>query len=248
MGTMWVRKAIPIALAVACVTGCGTLSSKAVKSDVGAPGGQVTAALDATGGRSAWQQCRYFEVTGVVSAYQEDGGVYLTEHTFHVSPASHALSISAHEPQADYVWQLVGHQFRRAEGNPSLDVSPLQPEYADYAEAVLEILTAPVRLQEWGGRPARESITVMIGGRAYHPIETGSPAGLQRVYYQDEANARIDLIWLANSDRSHFTAVRGYDYVRLADAEILIPTKIEVFRSDASRQIGSRMVRIDMRP
>jgi hypothetical protein len=239
------RLAILIAWVVPVLAGCGTLSSTPFRTDAGGPTNQVAAAFDATGGEGAWQQCRYFEVTGVTTAYQDDGGFYLTEHTFHVSPALHALSISSREPQSNYVWQLVGHQFQRAQGDPDVDVSPLRKDYADYAEAVLEIMTAPIRMLEWDGRLTTGSATMMIGGRPYHTMEAGTPTGLQRVYYQNEANSRVDIIWLANSDRTSFVVVRGYDYALISGVQI--PTKIELFRSGSTRQIGARLAQIDIR-
>ncbi len=240
-----IRWAIVIAAVVPILTGCRTMSSSSLKTSAGNPTEEVTAAFDATGGQAAWQQCRYFEVTGVVTCYPDDGGAYLTEHTFHVSPSTHALSISAHEPLSDYVWQLAGHQFHCAQGNPDVDVSPLQQDYSDYAEAVLEILTAPVRMLEWSGLLKAEAGTVMIGGRPYRVMEAGAPTGLQRRYYQDEANSRVDIIWLVNSDRTHFVIARGYDYAVISGVQI--PTKIELLRSGPARQIGPRFVKIDIR-
>jgi hypothetical protein len=240
-----VRWAALIALAVASVTGCQTRTSTSPKVDPDAS--QATSTMDAAGGLATWRQCRQFEVTGVVIAYQEDDSVYLTEHTFHVSPWSHVISISAHEPQSNYVWQLVGHQFLEAEGDPKLDVSQLRQDYQDYAEAILEIMTAPVRLLEWDAKPAVNPTVPMIGGRPYDVIEAGSPTGVERAYYRDENSSQIDMIWLADKDRTHFMMVRGYDYASLPPAGVQVPTKIELFRSDPSRQIGFRLAQIDVR-
>jgi hypothetical protein len=239
--------AITIALAVPILTGCGMSSSTSVGKVAGSPADQtaIAAAFNATGGQAAWQQCRYFEVSGVVAAYPGEGGAYLTEHTFHVSPASHAISISAREPQSNYVWQLIGHQFRQSEGSPDLDVSPLRNDYSDYAEAVLEIMTAPARLQEWNGQLVVAPEVVMIGGRSYQVMKAGTATGLQRRYYQDEASSRVDIVWLANSDNTRHIIVRGYDYASVSG--IQIPTKIEVFRSGPARQMGPRVVQIDLR-
>jgi hypothetical protein len=241
-----IQSAILVVVAAAGLAGCGTLSSTSFRSDVNSPTGEVAAAADATGGLSAWRQCRHLEISGVVIAYQDGGGRYLMEHTFRVSPSSHALSISAREPRSDYVWQLVGHRFERVQGDPRLDASPLRQDYADYAEAVLEILTAPVRLMEWGGSLTADSATVMIGGRPYHTMEAGSSSGIQRVYYQDEGNSRVDLIWLGDNVSKHFVMVRGYDYAPVSDAGVQIPTKIEVCRSGPERQIGRRIAQVDI--
>ena len=125
-------------------------------------------------------------------------------------------------------------------------MSPLRQDYPDYAEAVLEIMTAPVRLLEWDGQLAADPETVMIGGRPYQVMKVGTPTGLQRRYYQDEANSRVDIVWLANSDKTRFVIVRGYDYALVSG--VLIPTKIELLRSGPARQMGHRFAQIDIRP
>jgi hypothetical protein len=236
-----------IVLVVAGLGGCREgMSTPALPkgSEVSLP---AAAAMDASGGQAAWKQCQQFETSGVVTAYRENGGVYLTEYTFRVSPWSHTLSISAREPRCNYVWQLVGHRFLQVEGTPSLDVSPLRRDYQDCAEAVLEIMTAPVRLSEWGAQPTGQVPPLMIGGQPYRAIEVGSPTGVERVYYRDEGSSRIDMIWLADADRTHFVLVRGYDYAPISTGGVYVPMKIELFRSDPSRRIGPRFALVDMR-
>jgi hypothetical protein len=232
-----------IALVLVGLAGCGQSTSVKLNADHS----PATTAADAAGGIAAWRQCRQFEAEGVVTAYGAKGGLYLTEHTFRVSPWSHAISISAREPQGTCVWELVGHQFRWTEGQPGLDVSPLRNEYADYAEAVLEIMTAPVRLQEWGSASAVGPATLMIGGLPYFAIEAGSAASVERVYFQDGDSSRVDMIWLADRSRARFVMVRGYDYGAISGAGVQIPGKIELFRSDAARAIGPRLAQVDIR-
>jgi hypothetical protein len=207
---------------------------------------RVAAAMEAAGGSDAWRQCNLYEATGVVTTFQPDGSRYLTQHAFRISPWSHTLTITAHEPLSNFAWQLVGHQFQQTEGNASQDISPLAQDYAGYAEAIMEIVTAPVRLQEWNVGTKENLTSVVILGRSYHAVNVGSPAGIERSYYQDQNSFRVDMVWLANAERTHFFIVRGYEYASVPPTGVLVPTKIEIFRSDAARQPGPRLVEIDM--
>ncbi len=54
------------------------------------------------------------------------------------------------------------------------------------------------------------------------------------------------MIWLGNASKRRFLVVRGYDYAAAAEGGVLIPHKIEIFRSDAEGRIGQRLVKIDL--
>jgi hypothetical protein len=218
----------------------------------------VNTAIHAVGGLTAWSQCRELTVKGVVAAYESDGSYYLTEQTFRLFPWSHAAQISAHEPQSDYFWQLIGNDFRLIEGNPNVDVSPLKGNYHDFAEAVLQIMTTPAQLLEPHFRLVRSITPMRIEGRPYHAIEArpesrsrtalsnAQPYLAERIYYQDETNGRIDVIWIGNGRTVPFMVVRGYDYASVS-LGVKIPTKIEVFRADAAAHIQERLAQVDVK-
>jgi len=75
------------------------------------------------------------------------------------------------------------------------------------------------------------------------------------VYYQNRDTSLVDLLWLADVDQGKFLAVRGYDYKPVpSQAEgdvqkngVLLPTKIEIFRTDARAVSRERLVKIDLK-
>jgi hypothetical protein len=228
--------AVVIVLTAVVLTGCGRraaqesvpdlslLATGPVPQALSTPHAFVSAALDAAGGPAAWEDCKKIEFHAAVTACQRDGCFYLTEHDFVLYPWSDAIQVTAHEPRANLTWQVVRGRYHAARADPNMDVSPLRDWSREYADAVLQIATAPVRMLEdrvlLGLRPA----TTQIAGQWYLPIDAkfGNPAAHK------------------------FLLVRGYDYAPATDGGALIPTKIEVFESDPDANIGPRLARVDL--
>lgn len=275
MTTRVTRRAVLIALATLTLTGCGRQAQDSSQDlDLLATGPDqqalpaapphVAAAMEATGGLAAWMQCKRLMFDAIVAAYQPDGSYYLTEHKFYVCPWASAIQISAQEPQTGLVCQIVEGQYR-LEGESKMDVSPLSVYYRDYAEAVLQMMTAPVRMLRDNATLLRKPIPVMISGAWYYPIEAKfeatkivskglgrdevkvvEPYWTQGVYYQNQNGSLVDIIWLANPAAQKFLMVRGYDYARIVKDGVLVPTKVEVFQSDAEAVQGRRLAKIDL--
>jgi len=258
-----IRSGVLIVLTALTLTGCGRQVSKESPQDLNllatgpdrnalsAPRPFVSAALDATGGLAAWEQCRKIEFQAAVTACEREGSFYLTEHDFVLCPWSDAIQVTAHEPQADFVWQVVGGQYHAPQADPNLDVSPLGGLCCDYADAVLQITTAPVRMLEDNVALTPAPAAVQIAGQWCLPIDAKCYATQSRwtkgIYFQRQDGSRVDIIWLGNPVTQKFVIVRGYDYARNAGNGVLIPTKIEVFHSDPDANIGSRIALIDLR-
>jgi hypothetical protein len=221
--------------------------------------------MEATGGLAAWMQCKKLTFGGVVTAYQPDGGYYLTEHQFSLYPWGNAIQISAREPQTPFTCRIVQGQYRLLDGGGKTDVSPLSAGYRDYAEAVLQIVTTPVRMLRDEVTLLRKPIPVMISGAWYYPIEAKfgatkivsrglggekvtvvEPYWTEGIYFQDQNGSLVDIIWLGNPVTQKFLLVRGYDYARLVKDGVLVPTKIETFQSDADGIQGRRLALIDL--
>ncbi len=66
------------------------------------------------------------------------------------------------------------------------------------------------------------------------------------VYYQNRDTSLVDLLWLAD-EQGKFLAVRGYDYKDVQKAGVLLPTKIEIFHTDARAVSRERLVKIDLK-
>jgi hypothetical protein len=141
-------------------------------------------------------------------------------------------------------WQVVHGRYDASRADPNADVSPLRGLSREYADAMLQIVTAPVRMLEdralLGPRPA----TVQIVGQWYLPIDAkykeqaDTRYWTQGIYFQTADRSLVDMVWLGNPLTHKFLVARGYDYTPSAGAGVLIPTKIEVFESDPTPTSG----------
>jgi len=230
------------------------------------PPPHVVAAMDATGGAAAWMQASRLTFSAVVTAYQSDGSFYLTEHRFDLCPWGNAVQVSAQEPQTGLTCRIMDGQYRLLAGEAEADVSPLSVCYRDYAEAEFEIATAPVRMLDGNVTLLRRPMPLMISGAWYYPIEakfeaqkivskgggpedvaTVEPYWTQGVYYQNQNGSRVDVIWLGNPTTQKFLIVRGYNYAPVVKDGVWIPTKVEIFQSDAEAVQGQRLALIDLK-
>lgn len=231
-----------------------------------APPDYVVDVVKASGGISAWVKNERLRAVGVVKLYRPDDSFYLTQHKFEVYPWSDAIRISASEPRGRLVWEMVAGRFEMVEGAPVMDVSPLYGAYAGYADAFLQIVTAPVRLLDRGNQLNRQPVPFRRGGQWYEKIEVkfapgmlavaGVDRGDQRmsqpywtdgVFYVNRASALIDMIWLGNAATEEYLTVRGYDYSTLESAGVRVPSKVEVFRADPDGTVRDRLAQIDIK-
>jgi len=305
-----VKKTIWLFLAaVIVITGCAQRGYEqdtlAVEPNIAAlvvPGDYASSAIGATGGINAWTKTIQLELDCVVTCYSDSVGdksgvsrrqpsqrhpsdFYLTEQHFTVYPWSNSIRISAQEPHEKFVWQLAGEKFSMLEGNKAVGVSPMVISYHDYAEAVLSIITVPVRFLDKPApleRPGqalsgvegsvsfvKSPAPVRKEGLWYYPIELNyvmEPVAsadieqkvvepMQRnfpkvVFFQSKDSSLVDMIWFADRQRldgSRFLAVRGYDYQKVRKDGVLVPAKIEIFRSDARAVLRERLVKIDFK-
>jgi hypothetical protein len=277
MTTRVVYRAIVIVSAALTLSGCGRQAAKDSASEMDllaispapgslvAPAPAVTEALDATGGLTAWTRTKKLRFRAVVTAYRPDGSSYLTEHDFIVCPWSSAIQISGREPQMELMFRIAEGRYSLLKGDAAKDVSPLSARYRDYAEAVLQATTTPVRMLDDNVSLLPTPLPVMIVGQWYHRIEakfkartipakdekeepiTIEPYWTDGIYFQNQSGSCIDMIWLANPAAQNYILVRGYDYARIVNDGVLIPTKIEVFQSDAEASQGRRLALVDLK-
>jgi hypothetical protein len=268
-----VQSVVLIVLSSVTLTGCGRQVSKdstpnfdllatgPAQQVLPTPPPYVVAALDAAGGLTAWEQCKRVEFRATGTACARAGCYYLTEHDFVVCPWSEAIQVTAHEPRADFTWQVVRGRRYAQQADPNLDVSPLRGLCCDYADAVLRIATAPVRLlEDQAGLTSRPGV-VQISGQWYLPIDANYPAQkagpsekvaaapywTEGTYFQSQGKSLVDMIWLGNPATHKFLLARGYDYAPAVAGGALIPSKIEVFQSDPEANIGPRLALIDVK-
>lgn len=222
----------------------------------------VSALLDASGGAALWRQQTRLHASGVVQLYRSDGSFYLTEHDIVVYPWSDAIQITANEPAGRFAVELTDGRYRIVEGQPSKDVSPLAGSYGPYAAALLEIVTAPVRLLDKQVALRRETAPIRIRGQWYQRItaeilsvdaasdEEGVPsttvAWTDAIYYVNRGAGLIDTIWLGNRETQEYLIARGYDYGAAGDEGLRLPSKVEIFRADAEGNARERLAQLDV--
>ncbi len=202
--------------------------------------------IEAAGGLQSWAKAKKMEFDCVVTLYEQDGGFYLTEHHYEIYPWLDYIVISAREPQSKLVWQLSKGRFSMPAGDKRSDISAIAGFYRDFAEAILMIITAPVRFLDDSVVFTKVDMPVKMNGLWYYPFHrtiqsfdtTGNqePAGSywsEVIFYQNREGLLVDTIWFADSGKKKFLAVRGYDYTEVEKSGVLVPAKIEVFRTDS---------------
>ncbi len=275
-------RAALIGLAALMLTGCSRPVAQSPQADNGAdplavspdrealaravPPDYVMSILNASGGISAWAENRRLHAVGVVKIYRPDNSFYLTEHDFEVYPWSNAVRITASEPRGKFAWKMVAGRYEMLEGSTGADVSPLAGLYAAYADAFLQIVTAPVRLLDQGNQLHREPVPFRMNGQWYERIEvkfgpgtvaveragqadaqTSQPYWTDAVLFLNRASSLIDMIWLSNVSRQEYVTVRGYNYSDVESIGIRVPSKVEIFRARPDSTVQDRLAQIDIR-
>lgn len=208
-------------------------------------------AIEATGGRQAWTKAGELEFDCVVTIYRPDGSFYLTEHNYQIRPASYSIWISATEPQGKVVCQSSPDKFGVVEGDHRLYSLPTGLRTRLFAEMILDITTAPVCFLDASFEFTETSGQVKKEGLWYYPIERMSRGvGLVKsysksVFYQNSNSFLVDMLWFTMPDEENFFIVRGYDYSEVEKKSVLVPTKIEIFKSSARGILQERLVKID---
>ncbi len=213
----------------------------------------ASAAFEAAGGRQAWTNTQTFQLDCVVTFYKQDGSFYLTEHKYRIEPWSNSIWISACEPQYKFVWHLSDEQFSIFEGAERASTLPFALDAHHFAEAVLNITTAPARFLDRPFKFTEGPNPVKIEGRWYHPIERNRilvsdlSYWTKVVFYQDRDTSLVDMVWFAAAGEEKFLMVRGYDYDKAKKQGVSVPAKIEIFETDAAARLQQRLVKIDLK-
>ncbi|MHC4425499.1 MAG: hypothetical protein ACYSYV_05310 [Planctomycetota bacterium] len=221
---------------------------------ISVPPDYATRAIEAAGGFNAWTKTKELQLDCVVTCYQPDGSFYLTEQRYNVYPWSNAIQISAREPRGSFVWQLSKGQFDVLEGGAQIDELPIAAPSRCFAEVILNIITAPVRFLDESVEFAQQGSSVKIQGQWYYPINRRAKPDVETaerlaeaVFYQDRDNSLVDTILFACVDAEKLLRVRGYDYDEIEKGGLLVPTRIEIFSTDARGNLQRRLVKIDCR-
>jgi len=209
-------------------------------------------AVGAAGGYKAWMQTTKLQLDCVVTFYKPDADFYLTEQHHQIYPWSDSVRISAIEPQGKFLWQLSADKFDVSGPSGRISALPEGISNRDFAEAILYITTAPVRFLDKSVEFNRLSGPVKMEGRWYYPIERviSEQIGVKTywskvIFYQNQADSLVDMIWFVDEKQHKFLAVRGYDYHQAEAFGVLVPARIEIFKTDSLGLLRHRLVKID---
>lgn len=212
----------------------------------------ISAVVEKAGGLEAWNRTSKLELDCVVTFYQPDGSFHLTEQRHEIYPSLNLILISAQETQGKFIWEFSPTGLRVIEGTKRMSFLPIGLGAGDFAEAILNITTTPVQLLKYKAGLMRGSRPVKVEGRWYYPIErvgdnrtNSEQYGPKCVFYQNTDSSLVEMIWFANIERGTFLAVRGYYYHEVEKSGVAIPTKIEIFKTDARLVIRHRLAKID---
>lgn len=217
-------------------------------------------ALKAAGGREVWTKTTKLDFDAVVIFYQPDASTYLTEQHYEFFPWSNSLRVSGTEPIGSFVWQLSKGAFQELTSPcimPSGTTSPVDVPSQCFAEAMLNITTASIRLLDESVQFVPSPGAVKKEGSWYYPLERSNFQTEQlktnscwpsAVFYQNKDNYLIDTIWFKDSSgRAKSLLVRGYDYREIKGKSVVVPTKIEIFKTDVTGSVQKRLATINFK-
>jgi hypothetical protein len=210
-------------------------------------------AIDRTGGLSAWGKVRDFQLGCIVTFYDQDAGYYLTEQIYDIFPWSNSIVISGTESRESYKWQLSQGKFDILEGVGQLGSFKGRIQSNCLAEAILNLLTAPVRFVDKSFVYTRSETEVNLQGRWCYPVtreqatESASDvSGNNTVFYQNRADSLVDMILLKCAGDETCLLVSGYDYKEIEDMDISIPTRIEIHLANNEGVAERQLFRINI--
>jgi len=250
----WLSKIVWLILVTGLViAGCEQERKQEWKVDVSASRPPyITQALEAAGGLEAWTKTKRLEFDCVVAFYEPDGSFYLTKQHHEIYPWSNLIRISAQEPQGKFTWEFSPDGMTVIEGTRQGDFLPIGLGAEDFEKAILDITTTPVRLLEGKAGFIRGPRALRVEGRWYYPIERGRPGKTgsepywpKLVLYQNRDSSLVDMLRFASVDGGTFLAVRGYNYHEIEKGSVSVPTKVEIFKTDAAGFFQQRLVKID---
>ena len=226
----------------------------------------VARATEAAGGPDAWMRTKELQLDCVVTFYQPDGSFYLTEQHYDVYPWSNSIRISGREPRGEFVWQFSKGQFSVLQGGDRIEALPSAVGSRCFAEVILNVITIPARFLDQSVEFARVPEPVKVQGRWYYPVnrrmkprspldgqaQMAEPTALEvvpdlseAVFYQNRDSSLFDMLWFPRMSGGKSLAVHGYDYSEIEKGAVLVPTRIEIFRTDVRGDSQKRLVKID---
>jgi len=221
---------------------------------ISVPADFITNSIEAVGGLENWGKIKQLRFDCLVTYYQSNGSFYLTQQHYDIYPWSNSIQISGKEPQGRYIWQISHGQFDILEDNEQIRNS-INIDYSCFAEAILNIINIPARLIDNSIILTRGNAPINVQGDLYYPVsrqskivDENSANESEAVFYQNTNNYLVDVIWFVCQNEKDFVLVRGYDYIKIKNSDIFIPSRIEISKTDAQGITKSKLVKIEVNP
>ena len=259
MGKKYFGKYFNAFLILFIFTGCrkeyendnNVLALEPVAEMISVPTDYINNSIEAVGGLENWGKIKQLNFDCLVTYYQSNGSFYLTEQHYDIYPWSSSIQISGEEPQGRYIWQLSQGQFHILEDNEQIRNSIVSNSNSCFAEAILNIYTIPARLLDNSYDFTRGNAPISVHGKLYYPVtrQNRNVGGnsfdeSNAVFYQDTNNYVVDMIWFVCQNGDSFILVQGYDYTEVQNRDIYIPSRIEIFGTDAQGMSQNKLIRI----
>jgi hypothetical protein len=210
-------------------------------------------AIDAAGGRRAWANTKKIQFDCVVTLYRPDGSSHITAQNHEIYPWRSFIRMSAREPGRPLGWEFSGPDaVRSSRAATYITAWPFMPPLSDqqFAAAIFNIVTAPVRLLDQPAGIADSPRPVRIEGRWYNQIQINgfdkTESAGTTVFYQDPVSSMIEMLRLPHVCNGRFLVIRGYDYRRQFGEDVVsVPTKIEILQTDTEGSRRRRLATLD---
>jgi len=211
--------------------------------------GYASEVFEAAGGREAWSVTNLIKADCVVTFSKSDGSRYITEHHYELRSWPGQIRVSAMEPGGMVDFKLTQKGLETSQGKIPDYLFTQKLDLGQYGRAVLEIITAPMRLFDRNLVRAPETGTIKVEGDLYRSIVTKPSGSLGRApestFFQEQQKRLVDMIWYRQGAGDLTTAVKGYEY-REFGRGVLLPAKIDIYKIDSAGISRGLIARIEL--
>ena len=160
----------------------------------------------------------------IVSYFDTDGSVYLTEQLHSFCGSSKQMIVSSLEPEGKIIWKLSSGRFETI----SWAEKETENKLMDHNIARVLMSSMLAGSDMLGGEASDAGESVKIGGKWYEPIVISSSKGARQTAYRSILTKRIDMVELIDkSDGSSYIS-NCFNYKFLKAINKTTPTKLEV--------------------
>ncbi len=158
----------------------------------------------------------------VVSIGQNDGSRYFTKQKQLFYPEQNGLIFSANEPEGAFSWSVTDDSYTRPKASKLPQRAKLMFS-RQVSAALLALYTANTAdLSQAGKTGFSLSATINIDGRIYERLSKNNGISL----YRNRQSGKIDTV--KTTGKGSYI-IQGYNYHKIANSELVIPTKVDVF-------------------